>query len=91
MTSKHPPVAGKHAETLYKADGLEIHPVREEMDEQGGYCEQCEPEEAHFWSVYAHLEEGGVDCLEDFPTEAEARRYAERLKAEYPHLGDIFG
>jgi hypothetical protein len=33
-------------------------------------CERIDdPEEAQFWSVYGHLPVGGVECLEDFPTE----------------------
>lgn len=68
-------------------DGLEIHPVREELLENGtSYCEPCTPDEAQFWSVYGHLKTGGVDCIEDFATEAEARALAEQLLACYPHL-----
>ena len=69
-------------------DGLEIHPVRELIDEEdgSGYCEQCAPDEAHFWSVYGHLRSGGVLCLEDFATEAEARAFARRLLDAWPNL-----
>ncbi len=69
-------------------DGLEIHPVQELTDESDGsqYCEQCEPSEAHFWSVYGHLKEGGVLCIEDFATEAEGRAFANTLLDAYPHL-----
>jgi len=36
-----------------KFDGLEIHPVQELTEESGGsHCsQQCDPSEAHFWSV----------------------------------------
>lgn len=85
---------------IQSCDGLEIHPVRDghwNEETQGPrpfsqdndletWCEPCAPEEAHFWSVYGHLKTGGVLCLEDFATEAEARRFAERLLAAYPHL-----
>lgn len=74
-------------------DGLEIHPVRNiESDPATGniFCEPCEPEEAHLWSVYGHLIEGGVQCFEDFATEAEARAFAMKLLDAYPHLR-IFG
>lgn len=67
-------------------DGLEIHPVREVREEAEAYCEQCEPHEAQFWSVYGHLKEGGVLCLEDFESEAQARDFANRLLDEWPHL-----
>jgi hypothetical protein len=67
---------------------LEIHPVQERADTDDGfsYCEQCTPEEADFWSVYGHLREGGVLCLEDFTTEAEARAFAETLLSAWPWL-----
>ena len=69
-------------------DGLEVHPVYEETDAETGdsYCEVCKPEDAHFWSVYGHLKEGGMTCLEDFPTEQEAVAFAEHLLQAYPHL-----
>ena len=73
---------------IHSFDGLEIHPVRELIDEDDGssYCEQCEPHEAQFWSVYGHLIEGGVLCFEDFPSQAAARAFAETLLAAWPHL-----
>lgn len=56
-------------------------------EENGAYCERVEdPQDAHFWSVYGHLREGGVECLEDFPSEAEARTFADRLLATFPNL-----
>lgn len=67
-------------------DGLELHPVREITDGGVPYCEQCEPGEAQFWSVFGHLKEGGVVCFEDFETEAPARLFAEELLAAWPHL-----
>lgn len=80
--------SGYPAACIHAFDGLEIHPVRELTDETDGtrYCEQCTPQEAQFWSVYGHLREGGVLCLEDFETEAAARRYAHNLLADWPHL-----
>jgi hypothetical protein len=73
---------------ISRFDGLEIHPVQELTDESDGskYCEQCEPSGAHFWSVYGHLSEGGVLCIEDFETEGSARRFAGQLLGTYPHL-----
>ena len=83
-------------------DGLEVHPVRDANwneetqgkrpfspdDDNEIWCEPCEPEEAHFWSVYGHLKAGGMVCFEDFPTEAEARSFAATLYHVYPHLRD---
>lgn len=82
---------------INRYDGLEIHPVRDTfrnrefpaMDpiDRGTRCEPCEPDQAEFWSVYAHCKEGGIECLEDFHSIAEARSYAEQLLAAWPHLG----
>lgn len=72
-------------------DGLEIHPCHICGSEDGStYIEQCEPQEAGFWSVYGHCTEGGVECLEDFDTEEEGRAYAKRLLDSWPHL-NTFG
>jgi hypothetical protein len=49
-------------------------------------CRDVEPEDAHFWSVYGHHVTGGLECFEDFPTEAEAEAFAARLRRTYPHL-----
>jgi hypothetical protein len=68
---------------LLECDALEIHPVQERADRS---CEPCTPEEADFWSVYGHLTEGGVLCLEDFTTEAKARAFAETLLSAWPWL-----
>lgn len=70
-------------------DGLEVSPVKtypEADGENGTFCEVCEPHEADFWSVYAHLVAGGVECFEDFGTEAEAMAHAENLLADHPQL-----
>lgn len=73
---------------IHAFDGLEMHPVQVLTNEQDGssHCEQCEPDEAHFWSVYGHLRAGGVLCFEDFATEAQARGFAQRLLDAWPHL-----
>lgn len=75
---------------IQKYDGLEIHPVRELKSDDSAsnetYCEVCEPEDAHFWSIYGHLIEGGVECFDDFPNEAKARTFAQRLLEVYPNL-----
>ena len=67
-------------------DGLEIQPVKEEHDGNGSFCEPCEPEEAHFWSVYGHCKSGGVECFEDFQSPESARKFAAQLLEGYPHL-----
>ena len=62
-------------------DGLELHPVRDlrwDDDTMGErpfnipahhetWCEPCDIEDAHFFSVYGHCKEGGICCFEDFP------------------------
>lgn len=69
-------------------DALEIHPCAViERDADGTeYIEQCEAEEAHFWTVYGHCRTGGLDAFEDFRTEAEAVVFYERLLATFAHL-----
>jgi hypothetical protein len=72
---------------IQQFDGLEIHPCRTEHAEAGGtFIEPCEPEAAEFWSVYGHYKTGGVLCCEDFPTQTEARAFADRLLETWPHL-----
>ena len=75
-------------ETIHGYDGLELAPVAEYEDKDGfKFCERVDdPREAQFWSVYGHLPEGGVECLEDFPTEQEATAFAEHLLSLFPNL-----
>jgi hypothetical protein len=63
-------------------DAIEVHPCCVVGFADG--VEMCEPEDAHFWSVYGHHVTGGLDCFEDFPTEAEAEAFAARLRRTYP-------
>ena len=74
-------------------DALEIHPcIVIGYDGMGGdIVEQCEPEDAHFWTVFGHFRTGGVDDFEDFATEAEAMAFHDRLIAAYPHLVETEG
>ena len=74
-------------------DGLEISPCMTVRGESWGPCiEVCDPADAEFWSVYGHYNPelcdgfGGVDCLEDFATQAEALAFGEELYRSYPHL-----
>ena len=68
-------------------DGLELSPVAEYADFGSSYCERVEdPGEAQFWSLYGHLRKGGVECIEDFNTEAEGLSAAKHLLALYQNL-----
>src|SRR5580704_12872697 len=69
-------------------DALEIHPCAVVgHDSMGGeIVEPCEPDDAHFWTVYGHYRSGGVDAFEDFKTEAEAVAFHDRLIAVYAHF-----
>ena len=75
-------------QTIHDFDALEIHPCmvigHDSMDNE--IVEQCDPDAAHFWTVYGHLRTGGVDAFEDFATEAEAVAFHNRLISVYPHL-----
>jgi hypothetical protein len=69
-------------------DGLEIHPCAIIGRDSNGteLVETCTPDEADFWTVYGHYRTGGVDAFEDFPTEAKATAFHDRLIAAYPHI-----
>jgi hypothetical protein len=69
-------------------DALEIHPCAVVDRDASGteFIEQCEPEEAHFWTVYGHCRTGGVSAFEDFTTKAEAIAFHDRLLATFAHL-----
>ncbi|MEN8179881.1 MAG: hypothetical protein ABFS39_14865 [Pseudomonadota bacterium] len=61
--------------------------MAEYADTVGSYCERVEdPDDAQFWSVYGHLRKGGVECIEDFDTEAEGLSAANHLLALYLNL-----
>jgi hypothetical protein len=53
-------------------DALEIHPCTVVGNDSIGndIVEQCEPEDAQFWTVFGHLRTGGSDEFQDFATEA---------------------
>ena len=68
---------------LASYDALEVHPVRTNPQPDGStWRERCAAHEADIWSVYAHLAEGGVDCIGDFETEALALAYARAWSAK---------
>ena len=62
-------------------DAVEVHGVRDCYT--SGQVTVCEVDDDNpeFFSVYAHLREGGVECLEDFPTAAAAIEYGSALAA----------
>lgn len=66
-------------------NGFEYHPCktylkgRDPGDED--IVEQCEPEEAEFWSVYAHCASGGLQCIADFDTENECIEFIKLLES----------
>jgi hypothetical protein len=70
-------------------DAIEVHPCCI-VDCTDGIeaVEQCAPEDANFWSAYGHCVTGGLDCFEDFPTEAEAEAFGATLRRTYPHLAE---
>jgi hypothetical protein len=73
---------------IYHYDALEIHPcavIGRDLFRRD-IVEQCEPKEAHVWTVYGHLRNGGVHDFEDFPTEADAIAFHDRLIGIWPHL-----
>jgi len=74
--------------TIHNYDGLELSPVAEYTDKEGvKFCERVDDaSNAHFWSVYGHLPEGGVECFEDFPSEQEALDFANQLLGLFPNL-----
>jgi len=73
------PVHGTgHFETQGDKRGLEI-------------LEQCEPEEAEFWSVYLHLDRAGLTCVADVPTEEVAKKLTLMFqKSAENHIPDEF-
>ncbi len=66
---------------------LEVYPCAVERERDGTeYVERCEPEGAHFWTVYGRYRDGCVKALEDFLTGAEAIAFRDHLIAAHPHL-----
>ena len=66
-------------------DGLEIQGVRDFSppgDPHGTFCE-VDNENPQFFSVYAHLKEGGVESVGDFGECVLAATYAQELATKY--------
>lgn len=66
-------------------DAIEIHGVREiGHDPQTGKSLVDVDEDApHFWSVYLHRKEGGIECVGDLCTHELAVQYANELSQKY--------
>jgi hypothetical protein len=66
-------------------DAMEINGVITETDRDGTtHCEAVFGETVpEFFSVYAHLVEGGVECIGDFATIENANIYAGEIAREY--------
>jgi len=94
MTNHISPIDAANALTpnwmrsIKEFDALEIHPCAVVGCDSSAteFVEQCEPEQAHFWTVYGHYRSGGLDAFEDFSTEAEAVTFFDRLLDMFPHL-----
>ena len=69
-------------------DALEIHPCCVVGTTSTGeeIVETSNPSEADFWTVYGHCRSGGIEAFDDFPTEAKAIQFRDRLTVAYPHL-----
>lgn len=75
------------AERFSKFEGYEIHPCTLHYEDNGidRYYDQCEPDDPNLfcWSLYGvvrhavvdGIHEGGLDCIADFATEAEAEYF----------------
>jgi hypothetical protein len=73
--------------TIREFDAIEVHPCcTVGFANSTELAEICEPEAAQFWAVYGRYETGGSEPLEEFPTEVEARGFADRVRRIYPHL-----
>ena len=67
-------------------DGFELHPVTRHRGSNGiEYFEVCEPDDPNLycWSVYAHLKQGGVECIADCFIKEDAEFIYEALVAHY--------
>jgi hypothetical protein len=67
-------------------DTLDISGIKIFRQGRKTFHEQCEPDEADYWSVFGHLRRGGLDDFRDFRTQAQAEKYHHQLLKRYPHL-----
>jgi hypothetical protein len=87
MTKEQPIIEARSAQFAVM-DTIEVRPCCI-VDCTDGIetVQMCAPTDASFWSVYGRCVTGGLDCSEDFPTEAEAEAFAKKLLRHYnPHL-----
>jgi hypothetical protein len=80
----------RYAETIIGSraseyDALEVHGVRDlnEVHSPEGTACQVDDENPQFFSVYAHVVDGGVECVGDFSAHAAAVEYAGELSASH--------
>jgi hypothetical protein len=64
------------ADIMEDWDNVEVHPCKDYPEG----TEQCEPEEAEFWSVYLHMVAGGLCCIADLPTQELAETFADMVR-----------
>lgn len=74
---------GGQAPDWTQYDALETQAVKEVKLEkkEDSFCEPCAISEATFFTVYAHLKEGGVECITDCDTIEDVREAAKKLSA----------
>lgn len=58
-------------------NGFDLHPCHTVFIGDKAVVETCEESEAEFWSVYAHLKEGGLECIADFEFKSTAEFFYE--------------
>ena len=58
-------------------DSYEIAPVRRDYFHNG--CEVCAPSEAHFWTLYGHIPDAGVQAISDMKTQADCEDLLYRI------------
>lgn len=71
-------------------DALEVHGVTRETDGKTEHCE-VNDEAPEFYSVYAHLVQGGVECIGDFEKASDAFSYAEEIRRQHNNEWPISG
>jgi hypothetical protein len=69
------PVAGP----VEPFDAYEIHGCHEITENGHTWTEQCEDSEAHFFTLYGHIPDGGVDSIGDFKTRELAEEILLRI------------
>lgn len=79
----------RYAESVIRAnahdyDALEVHGVRNcAADTEDGTNYEIDNINPTSFSVYAHLKEGGIDCVGDFTRYSDAKQYSAELATQY--------